>query len=362
MIVIYYVAGVITIGAEDPSFRIAPVILLIFICLRIALHLGHENVVSLMVLGVSWVVVSYVFIFLQNGLRAPAYTASLAFLIIYAGLLHGQLAATIVVGVNLLTTIALIALEENGIYFSEPAIPNILWVGFGQLVIFPAIALMLSRALESLQQSEDLLSKESASRQKLEEEISQLTTKLATAYETTFEGWSRTLELKNMEIYGHSKRVTELALRLADEFGIEGDELLQIKYGALLHDIGEIGIPDEILHKPGPLNPEERKVMERHPLVAHELLKGISFLKKACDIAYYHHERWDGQGYPLGKKGEDIPFAARLFSVVDVWDALTSGRPYSESWSPKEAKQYLREQSGIQFDPRVVDKFLNLMD
>jgi len=185
---------------------------------------------------------------------------------------------------------------------------------------------------------------------------------LLLAYDTTLEGWSRALELRDAETEGHSERVTEMTLRLARAMGITDEKLTHIRYGALLHDIGKMGIPDHILYKPGPLTEEEWEIMRQHPIYAYNLLAPIPYLRQALDIPYCHHERWQGQGYPRGLKGEQIPLAARIFAVVDVWDALSKDRPYRKAWPQDKVKRYLREQAGVQFDPKVVDIFLRVLD
>ena len=184
---------------------------------------------------------------------------------------------------------------------------------------------------------------------------------LTLAYDATIQGWSRTLELRDHETKGHSDRVVELTLQLAHEMGIPESEMLHIRRGAMLHDIGKTGIPDSILLKTGPLNGEETGVMQLHPEYAMKLLSGIPFLQPALDIPYCHHEKWNGMGYPQGLKGEDIPLAARIFSIVDVFDALSYERPYRGAWSRKKVLEYIREQSGEQFDPKVVKAFLKIV-
>lgn len=184
---------------------------------------------------------------------------------------------------------------------------------------------------------------------------------LQLAYDATLEGWSRALDLRDRDTEGHTQRVAELTVRLARAVGVPEPELVHVRRGALLHDIGKLGIPDGILLKPGPLTEEEWAVMRQHPEYAYRWLSGIEFLRPALDIPYCHHERWDGAGYPRGLKGEEIPLAARIFAVVDVFDALTSDRPYREAWSQEEAVRYIREQAGVQFDPRVVETFLELV-
>ena len=184
---------------------------------------------------------------------------------------------------------------------------------------------------------------------------------IALAYDHTLEGWAKILELRDKTTESHSRRVTDLTLQLARQFGITGPELTHIRRGVLLHDIGKMAIPDQILKKMGPLDDEEWDEMRRHPQYAYDLICPIAYLRPALDIPYCHHEWWDGTGYPRGLKGTQIPLAARIFTVVDVWDALSNDRPYRKAWSQKKVLSYLREQSGKQFDPRVVDVFLNLI-
>jgi PAS domain S-box-containing protein len=184
---------------------------------------------------------------------------------------------------------------------------------------------------------------------------------LTLAYDVTVEGWSRTLELRDRETKGHSARVMELTLRLAVKMGVNSEELAHIRRGALLHDIGKMGVPDSILLKPGPLTANELEIMSKHPEWAYELLRTIPFLFPALDIPMYHHEKWDGTGYPYGLKGEQIPLAARLFAVVDVWDALSFDRPYRSAWPTERIKEHIRGLSGSHFDPEVVQAFLSLL-
>ncbi|MFV9507255.1 MAG: HD domain-containing phosphohydrolase [Oscillochloridaceae bacterium umkhey_bin13] len=187
-------------------------------------------------------------------------------------------------------------------------------------------------------------------------------TELMLAYDTTIEGWARALDLRDNETEGHSRRVTSMTLRLAQAAGLSGEDLVHVRRGALLHDIGKMGIPDAILLKPGPLNAEEWAIMRRHPTYAYELLAPISYLRSALAIPYCHHEKWDGTGYPRGLKGEQIPLAARLFAVVDVWDALSSNRPYRAGWPTEQVYAYLREQAGTHFDPEAVRLFFALLE
>ena len=184
---------------------------------------------------------------------------------------------------------------------------------------------------------------------------------LALAYDSTLEGWSRALEYRDSETKGHPRRVVDLTVKIAQEMGISDQELVHVRRGTLLHDIGKMGIPDHILQKRGPLDEKEWEIMRTHPVHAFEMLAPIDYLRPALDIPRYHHEKWDGSGYPSGLIGDQIPLAARIFAIVDVWNALLSDRPYRKAWEEEKVIDYLRAQSGKHFDPRVVDAFFELM-
>jgi putative nucleotidyltransferase with HDIG domain len=192
------------------------------------------------------------------------------------------------------------------------------------------------------------------------EDLQESKAELELAYQATLEGWVRALDMRDRETEGHTMRVTTLTQRLAKEMGFSGDDLTHITRGALLHDIGKMAIPDGILLKPAPLSPEERLMMQKHPVYAYEMLSSIKFLRPTIDIPYCHHEKWDGTGYPRGLKGEEIPLAARIFAVVDVWDALVSDRPYRKGLMPATVRNSIQELSGTHFDPHIVDVFLSL--
>jgi putative nucleotidyltransferase with HDIG domain len=197
---------------------------------------------------------------------------------------------------------------------------------------------------------------------KLFEGLQRSNVELALAYDTTLEGWSRALELRDQETEGHTERVTEMTLRLARAVGRFAEaELMHLRRGALLHDIGKMGIPDGILLKPGPLTEAEWEIMRQHPIYAHEMLSPIAFLRPALDIPYCHHEKWDGSGYPRGLRGEQIPLAARVFAVADVWDALRSNRPYRAAWPEAQVIAHIRSLSGVHFDPQIVEAFLKVL-
>jgi putative nucleotidyltransferase with HDIG domain len=181
------------------------------------------------------------------------------------------------------------------------------------------------------------------------------------AYDSTIEGWSNALDLRDRETENHSKRVTDLTIELAFQFNIQEEDLRYIRWGALLHDIGKLGVPDSILLKEGKLTEEEWAIMRKHPENAYNLLKNIEYLRPALDIPYAHHEKWDGSGYPLGLKENEIPFSARLFAIADVWDALTNERVYRPAWPIEKTLEYIQENAGRHFDPKVVEVFMKLL-
>ena len=192
-------------------------------------------------------------------------------------------------------------------------------------------------------------------------ELQRTNFELTLAYNTTIEGWSRALDLRDRDTEGHTQRVTDAAVKLARRLGFSEAELVHVRRGAVLHDIGKMAIPDSILLKPGPLTPEEWDIIRQHPRFAYELLSPIPYLGPALDIPHYHHERWDGSGYPHSLKDNQIPLPARLFSVVDVYDALTSHRPYRPAWKPDDAIAYISNQRGKHFDPEVAGEYLQML-
>ena len=193
------------------------------------------------------------------------------------------------------------------------------------------------------------------------EDVTESYKELVLAYDTTIEGWSNALDYRDKETEGHSQRVTEITIEIARASGMSEEELVHVRRGALLHDIGKLGVPDSVLLKPGKLTEEEWVLMKNHPVIAYELLSPIAFLRPALDIPYYHHEKWDGTGYPQGLKAEQIPIAARIFAIVDVWDALRSDRPYRPAWSSEKAKDYILSLKGIQFDSELVELFFKVI-
>jgi len=200
------------------------------------------------------------------------------------------------------------------------------------------------------------------SQAKLFDEMQKANRALTVAYDETIEGWALALEMRDNETQGHSWRVTELVVELGRQMGVSGADLDRLRRGAILHDIGKMGVPDSILHKPGKLTPDEWEIMKKHPVYGYQMLSNIDFLRDSLDIPLYHHERWDGTGYPEGLKGEEIPLPARIFAIIDVWDAVTNDRPYHAAWSHEEALAHVYEQDGKHFDPQVVKSFLAILN
>lgn len=192
------------------------------------------------------------------------------------------------------------------------------------------------------------------------QEMDHLHSELLIAYDKTIEGWTRALDLRDKETEGHTERVTEMTIQLARIAGFNEETLKHIWRGGLLHDVGKLGIPDAILLKPDKLTVEEWDIMRLHPVYAYDWLSHIEYIQPALDIPFCHHERWDGTGYPRGLKGEEIPLTARLFAIVDVWDALTSDRPYRKALTPEETWEHIKSQNGKLFDPQVFDLFSNV--
>ena len=226
------------------------------------------------------------------------------------------------------------------VFHRSQLIPDSEWLDF-----FEALASQAAIAIENAS---------------LFDQLQRSNAELSLAYETTLEGWSRALEIRDKETEGHTLRVAEMTINLSRIIGVRDPELVHIRRGALLHDIGKMGITDGILLKNGPLTEDEYELMRKHPEYAYELLLPIKFLRPALNIPYCHHERWNGTGYPRGLKGEQIPLEARIFTIVDVWDALLSDRPYRPAWSKEDAIDYIREKAGSHFDPKVAETFLRL--
>ncbi len=215
---------------------------------------------------------------------------------------------------------------------------------------------LLYRVLKQRERDYDIHMQE---KEELLKQLQEKNNELLDAYDRTIFGWSRVLEMRHREVKNHSKRVTEMTLRLARYLGVPAEDIVHIRRGALLHDIGKMAIADSVILKDGPLDEEEIALMHRHPLFGFEMVSEIEFLRPAMDILLCHHEKWDGTGYPRGLKGEEIPLAARIFAVVDVWEALSSDRIYRAAWPEEKVLAYLRDQSGTHFDPQILKMCLD---
>lgn len=229
-------------------------------------------------------------------------------------------------------------------YLAQPVEPD-------ELVATARALIRIKVAEEALRQSRD----------ELEVKVRLRTADIERSYDATIDALVRALELRHHETEGHSRRVVELTLRLAEALGIGGESLIHIRRGALLHDIGKIGVPDRVLLKPGPLDASEWAIMKQHPTHAMTMLGSIDFLRRSMEIPFSHHEKWDGSGYPCGLKGEEIPLSARIFAIVDIWDALAHDRVYRKSWSPERIREHLESLAGTHLDPNLVPTFLSLM-
>jgi putative nucleotidyltransferase with HDIG domain len=259
-------------------------------------------------------------------------------------MLHARLldrTLTFAIGVAAALTLANLQLGANGTPSIALAVLAISCVGGWWLISRATCAAASRRQVERLRRSE---------------------AEARSAYDLALETWARTCEVRGGLGEGYSRRVAHLAVLVARELGLDDAAVTDVRRGALLHDIGKLWVPERLLLKPGPLTPAEREIIERHPTIARDMLRDIPLLESALDIPYSHHERWDGQGYPLGLAGEDIPLAARLFAVVDHWQALTTDRSYRRAWPKSAALGYLRSSAGTLFEPRMVDAFLRVLE
>jgi hypothetical protein len=310
---------------------------------------GHVRLAGTIYTILAWLYINYTTLN-TGGVRAVGFGGNLAILIVAALLIEIRAVAAFGLAA-ILMGFGLAFLQSRGILSPLPAHVSFYtsWVTQTALIIW--ITGIIYVAMDDIRR---------ALRRSLsaEKDVRKLNQELVLAYKTTLEGWAKALELRDKETEGHSRRVTELTDLLALKLGLSQEELVPIHYGSLLHDIGKMGIPDTILHKTTELTIEERKIVEMHPTTAFNLLKSIEYLQEAMDIPFYHHEKWNGEGYPNGLKGEAIPLPARIFAVVDVWDALSHDRLYRDAWPTEKIIAYMQEQSGKHFDPRVVEVFL----
>lgn len=250
--------------------------------------------------------------------------------------------------------------EENFVsYFAIPLIAKGELKGI--LEIFYRTETSFDPVLEEFLESLAMQTAIAIDNLQLFDELQHSNMELVQAYDATIEGWSRAMDLRDKETEEHTLRVTEMAVDIARIMGVSEEDIVHIRRGALLHDIGKMGVPDEILRKPGALTPEEWQIMKQHPVFAYEMIAPVDYLKPALDIPYCHHEKWDGTGYPRGLKGEEIPLAGRIFAVIDVWDALSSDRPYRKAWPQEKVLAYIKEQAGTHFDPEIVNIFLETL-
>lgn len=336
--------ALVNLGLGDAHIDIV-LLLLAALCLP-ALWLntrGYFLPAGLLVSGAALLVALYS-LYVGAGLHDIAVVAY-PIIILLGGLLFGKRALPLFAGAGVLSLIFIGWLEISGrLVTPQPADP------FDVLTLLILIATATLLVWVIMDNDERNLAR-----------IQQSEATLRAAYDRTLEGWAKALEYRDRETEGHSRRVTDMAERLARALGCGEEELESIRRGAMLHDIGKLAIPDRILRKPGPLEPEEMALMRKHPIFARDMLQQIPFLRDCISIPYSHHERWDGQGYPEGLCGEQIPFEARLFALVDQWEALSSDRPYRPAWPREKIKLYIRENAGTIFDPDLADLFLRLI-
>ena len=345
-------AGVLVLNLvfyRDPVTLVALIAVIVASAVGLLLDAHEAYIAASSFFTVTVLVAATAILVDQNGLRDPG-ILSLPLIVLCGVLLFGKEAAPVMFAVTLLA-VAAVASAHLSAFLPSADVPtnrvwsvaNIVTIGLllagGTTVIYVVLD-NADRHLAAIRQSERMV---------------------LDAYEKTLEGWARVVELRDESTEGHSRRVAEMSERLARAIGLDEEAVLQIRRGALLHDIGKLAVPDAILLKAGPLDREEREVMQAHPVLAREVLQGIAFLEPSLSIPYSHHERWDGSGYPEGLAGEEIPLAARIFSVVDHWEALTSDRPYRRGIPHDEVVSYLRRGAGTIFDPRVVRVFLTLI-
>ena len=279
-----------------------------------------------------------------SGLQDPAVLAFPAVILI-GSLLFGRRVSPVLFFASALSLIVIAVLQVRGMVHSAASVN--LGDLIAQLVLLAAGSYLISEAIGNLEHHV--------------KRVARVEAQLKESYELTLEGWVKALEYRDRETEGHCRRVTSLSMQLADRVGLSQDEIVQIQHGALLHDIGKMAIPDAILFKPGPLNEGEWELMRKHPVYAKEMLESIPFLQSALAIPYCHHERWDGQGYPRGLKGEEIPLSSRIFTIVDHWEALSSDRPYRKAIPKEQVFVYIKENEGRVFDPRLAEIFLKMV-
>ena len=338
------------LGLFDLTFRTWDSVIALFalalICVPLLwLNRREHYTLSALILSLLVLVVINVNLFDGDGIRDSGILGYPIFIII-GTLFFGKRAAPFFALATSLSLVVLVTLEIQG--YVHPTIGPTRFD-----ILIPIVILLIAAASFTWVVVGNM---ENSLERAKESEI-----ELRKNYDLTLEAWAKVLEYRDRETEGHSRRLVELSTRLARALGNSEEEIISLRRGALLHDIGKLAIPDDILLKPGPLNKEERKLLEQHPVYAKQMLSQVSFLQPAIEVAYGHHEHWDGLGYPEGLKGEQIPLPARIFAIVDQWDALTSDRPYRKAWAREEVIAYLKDNKGKIYDPRIVDVFLALV-
>lgn len=341
-------AAAIALGLVNFAIRAIPETIVLFaaaaVCVPALLLNGRGK--YMLASGIATLVILTTIIFNMyqgHGVHDSAMVAVPLF-VMFGPLLYGRRAVPFFLVIGLISVVAIAALEMNGVIRTAmPASP----ADLAALTVLVACAGILVWVIMSNLEG----NLERARRSEAEVRV---------AYDHTLEGWARALEHRDEETEGHARRVVSLCLRLAKEWGFSEEEMQHIRRGALLHDIGKMALPDDVLLKRGPLSRRERTIMRRHTTLAESMLGGIEYLRPALSIPLAHHENWDGTGYPKGLQGRRIPLQARIFSVVDRYDALRSPRPYRKAWPKSRVIGYIRENSGKMFDPQVVETFLRL--
>jgi putative nucleotidyltransferase with HDIG domain len=334
------------LGDFDNSSLSVLILLGLSLFFYVILRLGHHRLAGSGLLAAISIVMFYNFL-IDGGLHDNGMVI-FPVLILFAGLLLGKRAVVAMTLFILAEVTALYTLTVRGVISPYGGVTGVNLQDLITVVILILVAGVLIWLTLNLMEKNIIKIVES------EERVKQ-------SYDQTINGWGKALELFDRETEGHSLRVTALTLEAARRLAIQAEDLEHIRRGTLLHDIGKMGVPDDILNKPGPLTPEEREEIELHPWHTYRLLKNIPHIVKALEIPFCHHERWDGSGYPRKLKGEEIPLSARIFSIVDNWDALTSDRPYRKAWSHEKVIEYLRAQSSHMFDPGLVELVIDVI-
>jgi putative nucleotidyltransferase with HDIG domain len=335
-----------TLGEFDNSSLSVLILFGLSLVFYLILRLGHHRLAGVGLLVAISLVMFYNFL-IDGGLHDNGMVI-FPVLILFAGLLLGKRTVVAMTLFILAEVTALYALTVRGVISPYGGVTGVNLQDLITVVILVLVAGVLIWLTLNLIEKNIIKIVES------EERVKQ-------SYDQTIDGWGKALELFDRETEGHSLRVTALTLEVAHRLAIQAEDLEHIRRGTLLHDIGKMGVPDDILNKPGPLTAEEREEIELHPWHTYRLLKNIPHIVKALEIPFCHHERWDGSGYPRKLKGEEIPLSARIFSIVDNWDALTSDRPYRKAWSREKVIEHLRAQSSHMFDPGLVELVIEVI-